>query len=330
MPEKETIFFGAALFSRWQRIVRRIALFPNFYADRREKRTSLFGEKARSTPLPCASNEAPGAAARQSGAGDLACGATSPTHAQRVGTGYAPLSGDEGLQQFLDFLLMHKNPSASWAGSVVMNCNPFTLGHRHLVETALSSSDFLYVFVVEEDASHFPFSDRIALVREGLRQYTNVVVLPSGRYILSAQTFSEYFTKDSITKDAIIDPSLDLNIFACFIAPTLDIRVRYAGDEPNCLLTRQYNQAMSTILPEFGITFTVIDRLAVDGKIVSASTVRNFLAQEKYEDIQRIVPESTFAYLMRARHSNGGLGPHSGTERVDEQAVSMLKKTLLG
>jgi [citrate (pro-3S)-lyase] ligase len=39
-----------------------------------------------------------------------------------------------------------------------MNANPFTLGHRHLVEQAAARCDALHLFVVREDASFFPFS----------------------------------------------------------------------------------------------------------------------------------------------------------------------------
>lgn len=53
-------------------------------------------------------------------------------------------------------------------GSIVMNCNPFTLGHRYLIEYASKYVDYLYIFVVEEDKSFFPFSDRIDLIKKGL------------------------------------------------------------------------------------------------------------------------------------------------------------------
>ncbi len=40
-------------------------------------------------------------------------------------------------------------------GGIVMNCNPFTLGHKYLVEYAAREMDYLYLFVVEEDLSFF-------------------------------------------------------------------------------------------------------------------------------------------------------------------------------
>lgn len=38
-------------------------------------------------------------------------------------------------------------------GGIVMNCNPFTLGHRYLIEQSASKVDKLFIFVVEEDKS---------------------------------------------------------------------------------------------------------------------------------------------------------------------------------
>ena len=50
-------------------------------------------------------------------------------------------------------------------GAIVMNCNPFTLGHRYLVEYAASQVEHLYIFAIEEDKSIFPFVDRFELIK---------------------------------------------------------------------------------------------------------------------------------------------------------------------
>ena len=42
------------------------------------------------------------------------------------------------------------------AASIVMNCNPFTLGHRYLIEKACSENEAVHLFVVKEDLSVFP------------------------------------------------------------------------------------------------------------------------------------------------------------------------------
>ena len=177
-----------------------------------------------------------------------------------------------------------------------MNCNPFTNGHRYLVEEALKKCDRLVVFVVEEDKSDFPFADRFALVKENLRDLKRVTVLKSGEFIISTRTFEEYFNKESL-QDRKINTSTDVNLFAAEIAPCLNITIRFAGEEPFDNVTRQYNESMEQILPKYGIKFVEIPRLKSGGKAISASEVRKLCAAGEFEKIKKLVPKKTAAYL---------------------------------
>ncbi len=181
-------------------------------------------------------------------------------------------------------------------GSIVMNCNPFTLGHLHLIKTTAAQVDYLYIFIVQEDLSTFPFEDRLRLVREATKELgEKVIVVPGGKFIISSITFKEYFTKDKITKQ--IDPSNDVMHFALFIAPALNITHRFVGEEPNCNVTRQYNETMQRMLPRLGIDVHVIPRKEENGVVISASTVRRYLEEGNFERISRIVPPCTYNYL---------------------------------
>lgn len=185
-------------------------------------------------------------------------------------------------------------------GAIVMNCNPFTKGHRYLAEYASKRVDRLYIFVVEEDRSFFKFADRINLVRAGVADLENVTVIPSGKFIISSITFPGYFQKDDQAGVAI-DTSTDIEVFAQHIAPALDIKIRFCGEEPNDYVTMQYNQYMKKLLPEYGIEFEEIPRKqAEDGTVISASTVRKLLQDGNWEGIERLVPRSTFAFLQQS------------------------------
>ena len=186
-------------------------------------------------------------------------------------------------------------------GALVMNCNPFTLGHQYLVEYAAARVDKLYIFVVEEDKSVFPFADRIELVRQGVKHFSNVEVLPSGKFIISQTTFSGYFNKASL-QDVAVDSSEDVEIFGREIAPTLGITVRFAGEEPTDNVTRQYNETMKEILPRYGVEFCEIPRKEFDGEPISASKVRAALKVGDFDRIKKLVPETTLLYL-RGRYS---------------------------
>lgn len=183
-------------------------------------------------------------------------------------------------------------------GAIVMNCNPFTLGHRYLIDTAMKQVDYLYLFVVEENKSFFSFEDRFQMVVQGVIDLPNVNVLPSGNFIISSLTFPEYFQKEEI-KDIKIDATNDLRIFGEVIAPTLNITVRFAGEEPLDPITNQYNEAMSEQLKFYGIEFISIPRKNCNNEVISASRVRSLIKNESLEDISSLVPKSTLTVLQK-------------------------------
>jgi len=182
-------------------------------------------------------------------------------------------------------------------GSIVMNCNPFTNGHAYLIEESLKHVEVLYIFVVEEDISIFPFSERIEMVRNFCQQYNNVYVFPSGKCIGSSITFGEYFNKNAL-QDAVINPALDVMLFGKYIAPALNISIRFVGDEPIDNVTRQYNVALREKLPTYDVKLNIISRKKINGKIVSASTVRQLIKQQNIEEIRRQVPDSSMPYIL--------------------------------
>jgi [citrate (pro-3S)-lyase] ligase len=203
------------------------------------------------------------------------------------------------LESYVAYITSEKADASGPIGAVVMNCNPFTLGHRHLIERALSECDFLYVFVVEEDKSEYTFKDRISLVKKGVSDLRNVKVIPSGKFIISSITLPEYFAK---SEKITIDATRDIETFAKHIAPALGIEKRFVGDEPTCYITRQYNQAMKETLPRHGIKFVVFNRLESQGKPISASTVRQLVEEGNYEEVKTLVPESTYEFLVEQRN----------------------------
>lgn len=182
-------------------------------------------------------------------------------------------------------------------GCIVMNCNPFTLGHLYLIEYAQKQVDFLYLFILEEDKSFFSFKDRINMVKEGTKHLKNTFVFSSGSFIISSTTMPGYFEKDTL-QDVILDATTDLHIFASTIASSLNIKVRFAGKEPIDKFTNQYNQAMKQLLPQYGIRFLEIERKQLDTQVISASLVRLHLKNKQFDEIKKLVPISTYNYIM--------------------------------
>lgn len=182
--------------------------------------------------------------------------------------------------------------------AIVMNANPFTLGHQYLIEKASQENDILHLFIVSEDKSIVPFKVRKQLIKEGTKHLTNIIYHDSGPYIISSSTFPSYFQKDE--KDVIEShANLDIEIFSK-IAKALDINVRYVGEEPTSLVTGIYNQLMIKKLPENGIQCVVVPRMTnkEGNEVISASDVRKAIKEGQFEKMKNMVPECTYKFFM--------------------------------
>lgn len=200
----------------------------------------------------------------------------------------------DGIKEFLATL--PEDHEGGTVGACVMNCNPFTLGHRHLIETAAKECDRVYVFVLSEDKSEFPAADRLRLVKEGTADLKNVTVLPTGPYLISSATFPTYFLKER-EKAGEAQCLLDIEIFVKYYAPRFGITRRYVAEEPLSPLTAQYNQALKQNLPARGIELREIPRLEREGVPISASAVRKHLQNNEWEQLERLLPITTLNYL---------------------------------
>lgn len=211
-------------------------------------------------------------------------------------------------------------------GVIVMNANPFSRGHRFLVEKAASRVDHLFVMVVREDRSQFSYAERREMVARGCADLQNVTVCDGSRYAVSADTFPTYFLKrvDDATDEQI---KLDLDLFARHLAPALGATVRFVGSEPTDPLTHRYNELMMETLPPHGIEVTQIERLCLPtatgsgsghdesqtnqaaqgpaadlsapcGRVISASEIRKYIAERRFLAAAAIAWPTTIPYII--------------------------------
>lgn len=200
----------------------------------------------------------------------------------------------DGIQNFISCL-----PAAHTEGPIgaaVMNCNPFTKGHRYLIETAARECGHLYVFVLSEDRSEFTAAQRMDMVRLGVQDLKNVTVLPTGPYLISSTTFPTYFLKDR-DQVSTIHCLLDIQIFVKYFVPHFGITRRYVGTEPLSPMTALYNQALREHLPGYGVALRELERLTAQGKPVSASAVREMLKNGDLQQLSQWLPDTTLEYL---------------------------------
>ena len=187
----------------------------------------------------------------------------------------------------------HLNTTMQPTGCIVMNCNPFTLGHRYLIEQAAKQVERLYVMVVKEDCSLFAYTERKAMVEQGVADIENVSVIDGSDYTISRATFPTYFLK-RLDDAADTQMLLDLDLFRRHIAPALGATVRFVGTEPTDQLTRRYNQLMYEALKDV----REINRLEKDGNAVSASRVRKAMEEGDMNTIRQLVPPTTLPYII--------------------------------
>ena len=187
----------------------------------------------------------------------------------------------------------HLNTTLPRGGVVVMNCNPFTLGHRYLIEQAAKQVERLYVMVVREDCSLFAYTERKAMVEQGVADIENVSVIDGSDYAISRATFPTYFLK-RLDDAADTQMLLDLDLYRRHIAPALGATVRFVGTEPTDQLTRRYNQLMHEALKDVRETA----RLEKDGYAVSASRVRKAMEEGDMNTIRQLVPPTTLPYII--------------------------------
>lgn len=216
---------------------------------------------------------------------------------------YAVLEfGYHTIKNYQDYLKSVKSTLATEkVAAIVVNCNPFTNGHKYLIEKASEENDVVYVFVVEENLSVFPFELRWKLIEKGISHLKNVIMVKGGEYIVSGGIFPSYFLKnekiDEITEK---QSEIDVKIFAKYVVPVLNIKKRYIGTENYCVTTAAYNRSMQKFLPKNGVEVVEILRKTAisENNYISASKVRDAIKNNTLESVLDFLPDSTRDFLL--------------------------------
>lgn len=205
-----------------------------------------------------------------------------------------------GFEQFLRQLKIETPEAAlkpeAKIGAVVANGNPFTMGHRYLLEKGLEQCDFLHLFLLSDNRSEFTFAQRYEMAKWGTEGLDRVILHRTAGYLVSAATFPTYFFKDQRQGERA-NCRLDIELFGSGIAPELHITERFVGTEPCCRVTASYNAEMKRFLPFYGIRVHEIERIAGEKGQVSASKVRRWIREGEYAQVAENVPEKVYTYL---------------------------------
>lgn len=218
------------------------------------------------------------------------------------------MENGRGLESYCQYLASEREEGSG--AVIVMNANPFHRGHLFLIQRASAYAKNVYVIVVKEDVSRFPYSERLAMVKAGIEGQRlgdcRVKVLEGSSYQISSATFPSYFLK-SLDDVAPTQMELDLDLFSSHIAPALGASVRVVGSEQNDPLTGEYNATMKRLLPESGMEVKEIQRL-MNGPLskasaaLSGSEVRECLdSDEHFIHALELSPVSSYPYLVADR-----------------------------
>lgn len=203
-------------------------------------------------------------------------------------------SKNRNINQVLENIKVSNNLVSNNTACIVMNCNPFTLGHLYLIKHAAKLHDLVIIFLVEEEKSYFSFQDRLQMVKKGIKGIDNVAVIGSSNYLISSLTFPTYFLKQEniqVEEQAM----LDTLIFKKYFIPIFGLKKRYLGSEED-LVTKKYNNILNEELAEF---IEIIPRKKLLGKNISATTVRKYLKEKDFDGIKELVPKSTYDFLIK-------------------------------
>jgi [citrate (pro-3S)-lyase] ligase len=210
--------------------------------------------------------------------------------------------GYQNIKTYQDYLRSIKRDiNVGGIAAVVVNCNPFTMGHKYLIEKACRENRVVYLFIVEEDRSSFNFTTRWGLIKEEMGHIDNLVMVKGGNYVVSGTIFPSYFLKQEKESDiAACQAELDVITFMRYIVPIFNINRRYVGTEMYSPVTKAYNDAMFKHLPTNGVELIEIPRISSGSKdnYISASKVRQAIREDKLDAVIDFLPTSTRRYLL--------------------------------
>ena len=182
-------------------------------------------------------------------------------------------------------------------GSIGMHGNPFTLGHRYLIETASKQVDHLFVLIIEDELSLFSYAERFAMSVEGTKDLKNVKIVAGGPFQATRNVFREYFLR--IEPSSMRDSAMaDTLIYAEIVAKRLGITRRFLGDEKHNPKMQYFNELMKETLPAYGIEVVEVPRAQTGGRSISASLARKAAEEGDMETLLQNIPETTVPFML--------------------------------
>ena len=176
----------------------------------------------------------------------------------------------ELFKDMFDSVLIEGRPN----GFIEMNCNPMTVGHVHLIKTALkylsknSPNGKLIIAVVKKDSESskicnnmLRFDVRYDIVKKVCSKISDKIVVVSNENVFAGDVFNGYQKADKNTQDRYQGGTNAMKLFGYFGAPMAGIGYRFFGTEPTDITTNKYNEDAKRILPNLGCKVIIVNRI---------------------------------------------------------------------
>lgn len=213
------------------------------------------------------------------------------------------------LLDYVEYVKKLRLPNAEnlKLGAICTQANPFTKGHLALAQKASTELDHVYIFVVQDSLMALPFLDRMDIVNDAVKGLPNVTVLSCGSFMSSYRTFPDYFTVAKYReKFDLTNVIIDTKIFASLFCKALGITYRYLGEEPQDPYTSKLVDHFFEMLPKYGITPVLMERVSVGDCPISASTVRRLVKEGNLTRAQDYVSPRAVKLMQRYYANKGG------------------------
>ena len=176
----------------------------------------------------------------------------------------------ELFRDMFDNILIEGRPN----GFIEMNCNPMTIGHVHLIKTALkylsknSPNGKLIIAVVKKDSESskiynnmLRFEIRYDIVKKVCSKISDKIVVVSNENVFIGDVFNGYQKADKNTQDRYQGGTNAMKLFGHFGAPMAGIGYRFFGTEPTDITTNKYNEDAKRLLPKLGCKVIIVNRI---------------------------------------------------------------------
>lgn len=190
-------------------------------------------------------------------------------------------------------------------GASVMSCNPFTSGHRYLVELGSRMFDYFVVFLMQEGMNLvFDKEECENLVRVGVQDLDNVIVVPMSD-VFSYQTFWPEYNDIMLrhSKNYVGLNTYNLLNVVGKAFKQLNVKHFLCGIETDDNITRQHIVQAKTVFPQNDINVICIPRKQMkDNKLsISGTECRRMLAEGEYDKLNGFLQPQVIDYIKEKK-----------------------------